>query len=150
MHSFYHKFFKQGREQLYHLHVKMLSRLEDLTEIEAEYASLGLTDACGNMDVVHIALGACPTGLSNLMTDKEIYPSIGYNMICDHLSRALDLMLGAYGSINDQTIVKFDEAVEDVKTTNKLFKEDLYKMRNEQGERQLEKGVYIIVDGAYP
>ena len=55
----------------------MPSGLEDLTEIEAAYASLGLSGACGSMDVVHIALGACPTGLSNLMTGKEGYPSIG-------------------------------------------------------------------------
>ena len=99
----------------------MPSTSEELTEIEAAYASLGLPGACGSMDVVHIALGACPEGLSNLMTGKEGYPSIGYNMICDHLGRALALMPGAYGSINDQTIVKFDEAVEDVKTTNKIF-----------------------------
>ena len=58
--------------------------------------------------MVHIALGACPEGLSDLMTGKEGYPSIGYNMICDHLGRELALMPGAYGSINDQTIVKFD------------------------------------------
>ena len=81
MHSFPHKFSKQVREQLYPLHVKMPSRLEDITEVEAAYASLGLSGACGSMDVVHISLGACPEGLSNLMTGKEVYPSIGYNMI---------------------------------------------------------------------
>ena len=96
--------------------------------------------------MVQINLGECPAGLSNLITGKEGYPSIGYNMICDHLGRELALMPGAHDSINDQTIVKFDEAVEDVKTTNKLFTEYMYEMRNEQGERQLEKGVYIIVD----
>ena len=149
MNSFFRQFYKQGREEPYLIHVKIPSRLEDLKEIEAAYASLGLPGECGYIDVVHIDLGACQAGLTNLMTGKDGYPSIGYNMICDHLGRALDLMPGAYGSINDQTIVKFDEAVEDVKTTNKLFKENLYKMRNEQGERQLEKGVYIIVDGAY-
>ena len=127
----------------------MPSRLEELTEIEAAYASLGMSGACGSMNVVHIALGACPAGLSDSMNDKEGYPSIGYNMICNHLGRALALMPGAYGSINDQTIEKFDEADEDVKTTNKLFTECVYDMRNEQGTRHLERGVYIIFDGGY-
>ena len=54
-------------------------------------------------------------------------------------------MPGAYGSINDQTIVKFDEVVEYVKTTNKLFTEYLYKMRNEQGSRKLEKASIVLL-----
>ena len=57
--------------------MNMPSRLEDLKEIEAAYDSLGLPGACGYMDVVHIALGSCPAGLSNLITGKERYPSIG-------------------------------------------------------------------------
>ena len=121
MHSFFHQFSKQGREELYPIHMKIPPILEELAEIEAVYASLGLPGTCGSMDVVHIALGACLAGLSDLMTGNEGYPSIGYNMICDHLGRALALMPGAYGSINDQTILKFDEAVDDLKTTNKLF-----------------------------
>ena len=59
----------------------MQSILEGITKIEAVYASLGLPAACGSMDVVHIALGACPAGLSDSMNDKEGYPSIGYNMV---------------------------------------------------------------------
>ena len=70
-------------------------------------------------------------------------------MMSDHLGRALALMPGAYVSINDQTILKFYEDVEDMKTTNKLFTEYVYEMINEQGPRQLEKCVYIIVDGGY-
>ena len=63
--------------------------------------------------------------------------------------RALTLMHVAYGIINDQTIVKFDETVEDAKTTNKIFIEYVYEIRNEQGERKLDNGVYSIVDGGY-
>ena len=110
--------------------MKIPSRLEELIEIEAAYASIGLSGACGYMDVVHIALGTCPAGLSNLMTGKEQYLSIRYNMMSDHLVRALALMPGAYCSINDQTVVKFDEAVEDMKTTNTLFTEYMYEMKN--------------------
>ena len=85
MHYFYHHFSKQVREELYSIHVKMPSRLEELIEIEAEYAYLGMPGVCGSMDVFHIDLGECTAGLSKLMTGKEGYPSIGYNIICDHL-----------------------------------------------------------------
>ena len=84
--------------------------MEDIIEIESDFASLGLPGTCRSMDVIHISLGACPAVLSNLITGKEGYPSIGYNIIFNHLGRALSLISGAYGSIN-QTIVKFDEAV---------------------------------------
>ena len=143
MHSFSHQFSKQGREELYPIHVKMPSRLEELIEIEAAYASIGMSGACRYMDVVHIALGTCPAGLSNLMTGKEQYLSIRYNMMSDYLVRALALMPGAYGSINDQIIVKFHEDVEDMKTTNKLFTEYVYEMKNEQG-RPINMGDQIV------
>ena len=127
----------------------MPSTLEEVTKIETTYASLvGLPGGVGSMDVVHVPLGACPAGLCNLMTGKEGYPSLGFNVISDHLGRALALMPGVYGSINDQTIVKFDQAVDDVKTKS-LFTDYLYEIRNEQGEKSMERGLYIIVDGGY-
>jgi len=148
MQKFFHTFSEQGREKLFPIHVKMPSTTEEVAVIETAYASLGLPGAVGSMDVVHIPLGACPAGLSNLMTGKEGYPSIGYNVICDHLGRALALMPGVYGSINDKTIVKFDEAVEDVKTKS-IFTDYTYEIRSEQGGKVYEKGVHIIVDGGY-
>ena len=55
----------------------------------------------------------------------------------------------AYGtSINDQTIVKYDQAVKMVKA-EKLFTEYMYEVRNELGERSMDKGIYIIIDGGY-
>ena len=148
MHAFFHKFSEFGRAKLYPVHVSMPTTVEELAEIEAAYAMLGIPGAGGSMDVVHIALGSCPFGLSNLCTGKEGFPSLGYNMISDHRGRALALMPGTYGSINDQTIVKYDQAVKMVKT-EKLFTEYMYEVRNELGERSMEKGIYLIVDGGY-
>ena len=90
-------------------------------EIEAAYAAVGILGACGSMDVVHIPLGACPYGLINMCTGKEGYPTLAYNVICDHSGRALALMPGAYGTNNDKTIVRSDETMEKVKTGD-LFK----------------------------
>ena len=89
MHQFFHEFSKKCRDELYPAHVKMPSTLEELVQVESAYAVLGLPDACGSMDVVHIPLGRCPYGLLNVCTGKEGYPTLGYNVICDHQGRAL-------------------------------------------------------------
>ena len=115
MHAFFHEFNCCVRHHLYPTHVQMPSNLQELMEIEAPYAALGIPGACGSMDVVHIPLGACPQGLINVCTGKEGYPTLAYNFICDHTGRALALMPGAYGTVNDKTIVRCDEAVDKVK-----------------------------------
>jgi hypothetical protein len=46
---------------------------------------------------------------------------------CDHAGRALALMPGVFGTINDKSIVKSDEAVEKVKK-DKLFTEYQYQV----------------------
>ena len=102
MHQFFHQFSRQCQDELYPAHVKMPSTEEDLVEIESAYAALGLPGACGSMDVVHIPLGACPHGLLNVCTGKEGYPTLGYNVICDHRGRALALMPGAHVTVNDK------------------------------------------------
>ena len=130
------------------MHVKIPTHFVELAEIEAAYATLGLPGACGSMYVVHIALGACPFGIINIYTGKEGYPTLRYNMICDHMGRALSLMPGAYGTINDKTIVKHDDAVDMVRT-NELFTEYTFEVINDQGIHTLPKGTYLIVDGGY-
>ena len=112
MHSFFSEFSKKGRDELFPEHVRMPKTVEELAEIEAAYASIGIPGACGSMDVVHIALGSCPHGLINVCTGKERYPTLAHNVICDHRGRAIAIMPGAYGTMIDKTIVKSDEAVE--------------------------------------
>ena len=148
MHAFFHKFNVHAREELYPIHVQMPSNIEELMEIEAAYAAVGIPGACGSMDVVHIPLGACPHGLINVCTGKEGYPTLGYNVICDHRGRALSLMPGAYGTMNDKTIVKSDEAVETVKNGN-LFRDFRYQVYRRDGIPFFTKGAYLIVDGGY-
>ena len=100
------------------------------------------------MDVVHVPLGMCPHGLINLCTGKEGYPTLGYNVIYDHTVRALAVMPGTYGMINGKTIVRADEAVEQVKT-KPLFTEYTYTINDVDGSRLVTKCVYLIVDGGY-
>ena len=148
LHSFFHEFSKKCREKLYPEHVRMPSNVVELINIESAYVALGIPGACGSMDVVHIALGRCPYGLQNVCTGKEGYPTLGYNIICDHQGRALAVMPGAYGTINDKTMVKSDEVVEKVKT-EPLFTEYMYHLRKPNNALFATKGAYLIVDGGY-
>jgi len=148
IHNFFHQFNLHAREDLFPIHVKMPSTLKDLMEVESAYASIGFPGACGSMDVVHIPLGRCPMGLSNVCTGKEGYPTLGYNVICDHRGRALALMPGAYGTINDKTIVKHDDAVEKVKTDS-LYTNYSYQVYNDKNQAVFTEGAYLIVDGGY-
>ena len=148
LHQFFHELSKKCRNDLYPAHVKMPSTEDELVQIESAYAVLGLPGACGSMDVVHIPLGRCPHGLINVCTGKEGYPTLGYNVICDHQCRTLAIMPGAYGTINDKTIVKTDDAVEKVKSDS-LFTEYSYAVEKTDGSRILTKCAYLVVDGGY-
>lgn len=77
MHHFFHQFSRRCRDKLYPSHVKMPSTEEELVEIEATYAVLGIPGACGSMDVVHIPLGTCPHVLFNVCIGNEGYPTLG-------------------------------------------------------------------------
>ena len=57
-------------------------------------------------------------------------------------------MPGAYGTINDKTIVRSDEAVEKVKTGD-LFKNFWYQVHRPDGTAFFTTGAHIIVDGGY-
>ncbi len=74
--------------------------------------------------------------------------TLAHNVICDHAGRALVLMPGAYGTINDKTIVKSDEAVETVKNGD-LFRDFQYQVYRPDGTSLFTKGAYLIVDGGY-
>ena len=148
MHAFFHEFSKRSRDELFPQHVRMPKTVEELSEIEAAYVSIDIPGACGSMDVVHIALCSCPYGLINVCTVKGGYPTLGYNVICDHRGKAIAMIPGANGIMNDKTIVKSDEDVELI-WTDPLFTEYSYEVRAKDGTRIMKKGAFLIVDGGY-
>ena len=149
MNSFFlHKVNYHAREELFPVHMHVPSTLEELMEIEAACAALGMHRACGSMNVVHMPLGACPHGLMSICTGKEGHPTLGHNVICDHTGRALALIPGVHGTMNDKTIVKSDEAVEKVKN-EKIFTEHQCQVFRADRTSYFTKGACLIVDGGY-
>jgi len=116
MAAFFHRFTAWFRKEIFPKFVYTPTDKDELVGVEAVYAAVGLPGAIGSMDVVHVAWAMCPAGLAHLVTGKEGYPSSAYNVICDHEGRALAVLAGAYGATNDETIVRFDEFVADVRS----------------------------------
>ena len=150
MQTFFHKFTEWFTEKVYPKFVFTPKTKNDLVEIETAYALLGLPGALGSMDVVHFAWGMCPAQVTNLAKGKEGYPSLAYNVICDHEGRALAVLKGAYGATNDKTIVHFDGFVDDVRCDD-FFTTFEYKVRTGPGatDRAMSKGAYLIIDPGY-
>ena len=150
MQRFFHEFTAWFRKEVYPKFVSTPTTLSELMDIQAAYAALGLPGAIGSMDVVHLAWCMCPAFLANLATGKEGYPSIAYNVICDHQGRALAVLTGAYGSTNDKTIVRFDDFVDDVRC-DVFFRDFQYEVRTgpEPHDRKMECGAWLIIDGGY-
>ena len=103
---------------------------DGLVQIEAAYKLLGLPGAIGSMDVVHIAWCMCPIHLANLAKGKEGFPSVAYNVVCDHEGNATAVLPGTYGATNDKTIVQFDDFVDDVRFDDFFYK---VQVRGEDG-----------------
>ena len=130
MQGFFHQFTSKVRSELYDLHVHMPKTKEEMSEAEAPYAVLGFPGAFFSMDVVHVAWCMCPEYLNHLTKGKEGFPTIAYNVCSDHQGRALSVCPGAYGATNDKTIVKFDTAIDEVRTRS-FFTEYEYEVHGE-------------------
>ena len=69
--TFFHKFTAWFRSDIYPIFVHMPKDRDELAELVAPYALLGIPGAFFSMDVVHASWPMCPASLSNLATGKK-------------------------------------------------------------------------------
>ena len=117
---FFHKFVKIFVEKLFDHYVCPPTSDESISQIMRHYDRVGFTGCVGSVDCVHIPWNRCPAKQLNLYTGKEGYPTIAYEVVCDHTLRILSATAGHYGSRNDKTIVRFDGFINALKN-KKLF-----------------------------
>jgi hypothetical protein len=148
MQSFFHLFTRTARKELYPKHVFTPRTREEIVEVEAAYKLLGLPGAIGSMDVVHVAWGCAPTHLANLAKGKEGFPTVAYNVICNHDQDAMAVTKSALGATNDKTIVRFDDEVDAIRT-DKFFTDFQYEIRTgpNREDRGVNRGAHLITDG---
>jgi len=111
---------------VYPLYVHPPRNPAELAKAMGPYCALGLNGAFESTDAVHVhwgklyisaaifpcsqilAAGMCPADKKILHTGKEGYPTIVYNVSCDHAGMAHHVTSGTYGSCNDKSIIRMD------------------------------------------
>lgn len=84
MWAFFHKFTAWFRRYIYPIFVHMLKNKDELAELAAPFALLGIPGAFFSMDVVHSSWATCPASLTNLATGKEGYLTVAWNVLVAH------------------------------------------------------------------
>ena len=90
------------------------------------------------------------------MQGKEGYPTIAYEVVCDHTLRIMSCTRGHYGSRNDKTIVRFDGFISALRN-KQIFGDISYELKKavvrEDGVPIVifvtVVGPYVIYDGGY-
>ena len=119
MSTFFHRFNHETRRLLAPEWIKPPSSWQELAKTLRAYGFIGLPGCVGSFDVVHIWWDKCPTYLQNLFTGKEGFPTIAFQVHCLHNGWISWVCPGQYGSMNDKTVIRFDDYVS-------LIREGLY------------------------
>lgn len=83
----------------------------EIAPAELVYNLLGLHGYRGSMDGVHLAWDNCPAQNLSNYKGKEGYPTVAYNVTCDHSKRVLSVHGAFPGSRNDKSIAVTDPAI---------------------------------------
>ena len=107
--AFFHDFIDfWGGDEQFVKYVHPPTTEAELTETERLYREKGLPGCIGSVDCVHIAWDKFPARRRNTFTGKEGYPSLSFEVVCDHNRSIQSATLGFDGSTNNKTIVRFD------------------------------------------
>ena len=82
---------------------------------------------------------------------KEGFPSIAYQMHCDHSGYITHVCPGAYGACNDKTIVRFDSFIQILRSGKKYANVGFTLLVTFLGlaVKVTRTGLYAICDGGY-
>jgi hypothetical protein len=130
------------------LHKKWVCVPDDLQGRMEIYGKLGFPGAAGSMDVVHVALDKCSASTRSIHQGKEGYPTLGFEVVADHLRWIQAVSPSFPGAVNDKTICRYDGFVRDLRS-GQLFKDVTYKLYKSDGSQITRRDPYLIVDGGY-
>lgn len=146
--SFFHKFCHLFVRKYYDEYVYLPRNNEEKARWMSDYARMGLPGAIGSTDCVHVKWERCPHGLLNVCTGKEGYATLAWQATVNHKMRFISVTRSFYGSSNDKTICKFDNLTQRMKS-NIIYNEDVFELKDENGDTITEKGLYLICDGGF-
>ena len=143
----FHQFCKYFAEEFYEEHIFLPTGTMQ-TKVMEDFHKVEFTGAVGSTDVTHIRWDCCVYSLVRSYTGKEGFPTIAYQVTVDHSGRALAVTRGFAGAHNDKTIIRYDDAVQQIRK-NATYTERVFHLRGKDGELIDCKGNYLIVDNGY-
>lgn len=145
----FHQFCRGITKYLYPLFVQIPEPGSDLyEEVTSAYTALGFPGCVGSLDCTHIKWSRCPSELRNLCKGKEGFPTLSFEVVCDHSRRIHHCTEGFYGTTNDQVVVVNDKYIR--RAFAGKFKDCEFKLRDKLGREHIWKGAYFLCDGGYP
>ena len=127
--------------------VVKMPTLEELNVNGAEYRAAGFTGCACSVDCVHVRVWGVSANLKQISTGKEHFPSRVFEVSVNRRGMILAATKGFYGSVVDQTIVKFDSAM--VNMRDGCYSDYEYYLYDKNGNSKLVKGGYCICDNGY-
>ena len=121
---------------------------EEISKTLAVYERLGFPGCIGSTDCVHIKWERCSAGDRILHKGKEGFPTLSYEVTCDHTSKIIAVTHGFPGTRSDRTIVRFDGFVSDIHDGLK-YGDVKYTLKTIDGVEYEEEGAWLLVDGGY-
>jgi len=149
MHAFFHHFSQRFLDENFHLWIVYPKTKEDARESLSVYARLGVPGIVASTDCTHVSWGRCPAQLGVVYTGKEHFPSISYEVSCDHSKKVLWVTDGHPGSRNDITIIKADEFLQRV-LNREILQDVTYELFDKDGKAYTCEGAHIMLDNGYP
>jgi Plant transposon protein len=143
---FFIKFMKLYSTVVFPLFIKMPT-LEELESNNAEYVAAGFPGAVCSVDCVHVRVWGVSANLKQVSTGKEKFPSRVFEVSVNHRGIITSATRGFYGSVVDQTIVKFDGAMTAMR--DGCYKDFRYSVYDKDGKRTVVSGAYALSDNGY-
>ena len=135
---FFHNWCNKFAKRYYKIYCNPPETPEEIAKTMAVYDRLGFPGCIGSTDCVHIKWERCSTGERFLHKGKEGFPTLSYEVTCDHTSKIISCTHGFPGARSDQTIVRFDGFVSDIHDGIR-YSDVKYKMNTVDGEEYEER-----------
>ena len=120
---------------------------ESMRSNGSEYIAAGFSLVIMSLDVVHIRLWGCLAILKQVSTRKEKFPSRAFELGCNNRRMIVSATRGFYGSVVDKSIVKFNGAVNSVRSGK--YENYQYELYNVDNNLFIAKGGAILLDNGY-
>ena len=121
--------------------------MEELENNNAEYVAAGFPGAVCSVDCVHVRVWGVSANLKQVSTGKEHFPSRVFEVSVNHRGMITSATRGFYGSVVDQSIVKFDGAMTAMR--DGCYKDFRYSVYDKNGQRIVVRGAYALSDNGY-